>query len=481
VKLALLSRTPNNNESYEHICKENIKFLVLRRERSQLECVGGPYNQELDGGDWIPEAESNEDPDFGFRNAAIRHAKEQIGLDLTSVNDWWRFIEINYARENGRQETCFIYLISLWDVLPSREEYLENWEIRERAKIELQQLKERKSKIAVEKAKREKSKKEKERVEAQLALDLAAAQPLIEEKAKKAELEGEEHEVTQEEKLTLVKDYFKITKAVPTNDDYKALLTSLNLSVKGTKQILIDRLYDHAITTKAEEEEKLLQEKKEQERIEEEEKARKAAENPVEIPVYATLEEELEAVFPIAPVVVDLNTAPNGVFICATTKKVKYQNLKAVLISLDGLLDYDLIDDAEVTFEVTLLAENFHDMLSRDFGNSVLAATQEYAVEQKQKQEARALRELAEKELKEKEKAEKAENERLQREQELAKEAEMQEEVQEIKEEGTTEDIPVVEKDEPIVEEKEEKEEEEEEEEVVKKVKKGKKATPKKS
>jgi len=93
-----------------------------------------------------------------------------------------------------------------------------------------------------------------------------------------------------------------------------------------------------------------------------------------------SLDEELEALFPMPPVVVDLATAPKGTFLYSSTKRVKYQNLKAIVISLDGLLDYDLQDDAEATFEVTLFAENLNDLLISEFGKAMLEDVTRFGV-----------------------------------------------------------------------------------------------------
>jgi hypothetical protein len=416
IKIALMTRTPTTHEKKEHLCKDNIKFLVLKRDKNVLECVGGPYNQEVDGGDWSPSDDGEEiNDDLGFRNAAIRHAKEQVNIDLSPVKDWWKFIEISYLRDNGVREVCLVYLISLWDIMPSREDYLVQWEILERAKIERQLTKEHKAKISIEKAKREKVRKDKERLEAQTALDLAAAQPLIEEQMnkekieeeEKKEIEVEEKEVTQEEKIGLVKSHFNITANNPTVEELKRHLTETSLSVKGTKQILIDRLYDYVITALAEEEERKKEaeeaerrEKEEQERLEKEEKDRLEEERKkkeMEEPLLS-LDEELEALFPMPPVVVDLATAPKGTFLYSSTKRVKYQNLKAIVISLDGLLDYDLQDDAEATFEVTLFAENLNDLLMSEFGKTIVDHVTKYGVVESKLRAERELKRRLERE-----------------------------------------------------------------------------------
>jgi len=65
-----------------------------------------------------------------------------------------------------------------------------------------------------------------------------------------------------------------------------------------------------------------------------------------------------------------------GVFITAT-------KIECMMISLDGLLDYNENDKNEHTFEVSLFAELFHNMLQRDFGNLIMKALQEVPEPQK--------------------------------------------------------------------------------------------------
>src|SRR5690242_7945612 len=101
-------------------------------------------------------------------------------------------------------------------------------------------------------------------------------------------------------------------------DDFKGYCEKVSISSKGPKQILIDRLYDYVVTTKAEEEE-IRKEKERLERIEREqkEKEEKEARERVErekMPEFATLDDELAAMFPLTPVVVDRTTAPSGTF-----------------------------------------------------------------------------------------------------------------------------------------------------------------------
>ena len=60
---------------------------------------------------------------------------------------------------------------------------------------------------------------------------------------------------------------------------------------------------------------------------------------------------------------------PRLLFMGAHTENVK---LKTMPLSLDGLLDYNETDTGNETFELSIFAEAFHEMLSRDAGDIVL-------------------------------------------------------------------------------------------------------------
>ena len=50
------------------------------------------------------------------------------------------------------------------------------------------------------------------------------------------------------------------------------------------------------------------------------------------------------------------------------------ESIRAQVISLDGLLDYDEGDTEEATMELSLAAEALQEMLSRDYGDAILQA-----------------------------------------------------------------------------------------------------------
>lgn len=57
---------------------------------------------------------------------------------------------------------------------------------------------------------------------------------------------------------------------------------------------------------------------------------------------------------------------------------VSGDRIRTATLSLDGLLDYDESDKDEATFELSLFAESFQDMLMRDYGQIIFDALQAF-------------------------------------------------------------------------------------------------------
>lgn len=68
--------------------------------------------------------------------------------------------------------------------------------------------------------------------------------------------------------------------------------------------------------------------------------------------------------------------APKETSIMIRSRNTPALKLRTLAISLDGLLDYDEDDKEEATFELSLFAEGFHEMLMRDYGLIILKALQ---------------------------------------------------------------------------------------------------------
>jgi hypothetical protein len=81
-----------------------------------------------------------------------------------------------------------------------------------------------------------------------------------------------------------------------------------------------------------------------------------------------------------------IETKPEHSVLYCVTRKHKLENkIKIMAISLDGLLDYNIDDRLEKTFEVSLFAESFHEFLQRKFGRVILETIRRAKLMQEQK------------------------------------------------------------------------------------------------
>jgi len=351
VKVMLCTGLSDFDDS-RHLSKR-LKFLVLKKDHSQLLCVGGPYNQQVDGlGDWNPSDPSNTDPDFGFKRAAIRHCVDQLDLDLSRVTKWWRFIDIKYDRPRGLEDetphhnqssssfsafrdfevlrdnvpshVSILFVVSLWDIVPSREEFVDAWKGRELIKLERKREKDLQAKIAIENAKRDKMRRDLEKQAEKQSLDAT-------DKDNYTNYTDNNHTPEEDPKLEEM--------TTPEEPTIATIVTDINND--DTSSTLVPP----PLTTATPTDPSLV-----------------APLNPDDLKHL----QELDLLLP--PLVVDMENTPKDIYIFVSGKRVKYQHTKCALLSLDGLLDYDLNDNTEGTFEVSLFAESFADLLQRDFG-----------------------------------------------------------------------------------------------------------------
>lgn len=82
----------------------------------------------------------------------------------------------------------------------------------------------------------------------------------------------------------------------------------------------------------------------------------------------------------------EMPSEPSLLLKCRSAKNGK---VKTMTISLDGLLDYDESDKDEATFELSLMAESFNEMLMRDYGSLILNALTERTNSEVQKDKKR--------------------------------------------------------------------------------------------
>uniref|UniRef100_A0A8B9LBM8 Cell division cycle and apoptosis regulator protein 1 n=1 Tax=Astyanax mexicanus TaxID=7994 RepID=A0A8B9LBM8_ASTMX len=323
-KSCALAEDPQElRDTFQHPARL-IKFLVGMRGKDEAMAIGGHWSPSLDGAD--PENDASV-----LIKTAIRCCKALTGIDLSLCTQWYRFAEIRYHRpeetHKGRTvpahvETVVLFLPDVWHCLPTRSE----WEGLSRG------LKE------------------------QLAEKLLAER----------KEEEEEKDDDDSKEVTTPTHWSKLDPKSMKVNDLRKELESRTLSSKGLKSQLIARL------TKQLKVEEQVEESKEPEKTEsagvEEEEPPRAEEDREEEERKRQEEQERQRrerryVLPDEPtIIVHPNwAAKNGKFDCS-------------IMSLSVLLDYRLEDNKEHSFEVSLFAELFNEMLQRDFGYRIYKA-----------------------------------------------------------------------------------------------------------
>uniref|UniRef100_A0A8B9VMD8 Cell division cycle and apoptosis regulator protein 1 n=1 Tax=Anas zonorhyncha TaxID=75864 RepID=A0A8B9VMD8_9AVES len=305
-----------------------VKFLVGMKGKDEAMAIGGHWSPSLDGPD--PE----KDPSVLIKTA-IRCCKALTGIDLSVCTQWYRFAEIRYHRpeetHKGRTvpahvETVVLFFPDVWHCLPTRSE----WE----------------------------------------TLSRGYKQQLVEKlQGERKEADGEQDEEEKDDgeakEISTPTHWSKLDPKTMKVNDLRKELESRTLSSKGLKSQLIARLTKQLKVEEQKEEQKEL-EKSEKE--EEEEEDRKSEDDKEE--EERKRQEEMERqrrerryILPDEPaIIVHPNwAAKSGKFDCS-------------IMSLSVLLDYRLEDNKEHSFEVSLFAELFNEMLQRDFGVRIYKA-----------------------------------------------------------------------------------------------------------
>ncbi|KAK5650094.1 hypothetical protein RI129_001123 [Pyrocoelia pectoralis] len=314
-----------------------IQFLVGLRGKNETMAIGGPWSSSLDGS--CPES----DPSV-LINTAIRTCKALTGIDLSPCTQWYRFVELYYHRNESthkgkvipaRVETVVLFLPDVWSCLPTRLE----WD----------------------------------------GLHISYRKQL--EHKLKADQEIDEHPTTDEKEEEPVNDnrlepshYSQLDTKSMNVDSLRVELRARNISSKGLKSQLVARLTkalktevekaeDSAKDGQVEAQAEVADEKKvegEERKLDEKEKAQLEKR-------YALPDQQHIVVHPS-------RTAKSGKFDCT-------------IMSLSLLLDYRPEDTKEHSFEVSLFAELFNEMLMRDFGFNIYRALCELPEKVKEKDE----------------------------------------------------------------------------------------------
>uniref|UniRef100_A0A672L746 Cell division cycle and apoptosis regulator protein 1 n=1 Tax=Sinocyclocheilus grahami TaxID=75366 RepID=A0A672L746_SINGR len=319
---ALAEDPPELRDSFQHPARL-IKFLVGMRGKDEAMAIGGHWSPSLDGAN--PENDASV-----LIKTAIRCCKALTGIDLSLCTQWYRFAEIRYHRpeetHKGRTvpahvETVVLFLPDVWHCLPTRSE----WEGLSRG------LKE------------------------QLAEKLVA-----ERKEADGEQEEEDKDEDDSKEVMTPTHWTKLDPKSMKVNDLRKELESRTLSSKGLKSQLIARLTKQ-LKVEEQVEESKEPEKPEPPSVEEDESCRLEDDREDEERKRQEEQErqrrERRYVLPDEPtIIVHPNwAAKNGKFDCS-------------IMSLSVLLDYRLEDNKEHSFEVSLFAELFNEMLQRDFG-----------------------------------------------------------------------------------------------------------------
>ncbi|XP_059474475.1 cell division cycle and apoptosis regulator protein 1-like isoform X2 [Neocloeon triangulifer] len=335
-----------------------INFLVgVRGKTKETMAIGGPWSPSLDGPD------PDKDPSVLIKTA-IRTCKALTGVDLSPCTLWYRFVEIYYHRSEtthkgkvipSRVETVVLFLPDVWSCLPTRLE----WE-----SLQLSYKKQLGRKLQKPSS-----------ATAEAPVEVKAATNAAEEAAENQKDE-EKMEVDAEKKPEPT-HFTELDVKVMKVSEMRLELEARTLSPKGLKSQLIARL-TKALKTEQETEEadaKAAAEKaSDAEEVLAEPLSEDAAENNKEEADKKKSSEDKEKqvryerrfALPENPhiIVHPSKTAKSGKFDCT-------------VMSLSLLLDYRQEDTKEHSFEVSLFAELFNEMLRRDFGFRIFRAFSE--------------------------------------------------------------------------------------------------------
>ncbi|XP_034944335.1 cell division cycle and apoptosis regulator protein 1-like isoform X2 [Chelonus insularis] len=314
-----------------------INFLVGLRGKNETMAIGGPWSPSLDG------ANPEKDPSVLIKTA-VRTCKALTGIDLSHCTQWYRFLELYYRRAEtthksgrvvpSRVETVILFLPDVWSCVPTKLEW-DSLHLNYKKQLERKLLR-------------------------------AASNPDDSDAANDADeatVADQKDDISPEKKDPT--HYSELDPKSMNVNELRQELAARNLSSKGLKSQLFARLMKAIKSEQAKEEgrqdeiddneeevvtplkEDLKDEKKSKE-YDEEKKKNMERERALLEKRYALPESSHIIVHPS-------RVAKSGKFDCT-------------VMSLSVLLDYRPEDTKEHSFEVSLFAELFNEMLMRDFG-----------------------------------------------------------------------------------------------------------------
>ncbi|KAL5018166.1 hypothetical protein ScPMuIL_003888 [Solemya velum] len=348
-KCCALAEDPEDiREGFQHPTRL-IQFLVGIKGKNEPMAIGGVWSPSLDGPDPAT------DPKVLIKTA-IRTTRALTGVDLSACTQWYRFAEIRYLRPEethkgkvlpARVETTVIFLPDVWTCGPTRLEW-----------------------GGVQSTYRQ-----------QLQKRLGALQADGKDETTQEDEDSEEKSARKDPT-----HYSELDPRTMKIVDLRRELESRTLSSKGLKSQLIARL-TKALKTEQEKEEAEEKMETEEEKVKEELESVDTEEKDVdrrkeqeegkkkEDREKASLERRYSLPENPAIIVHPNPQAKSGKFDCS-------------VMSLSVLLDYRPEDNKEHSFEVSLFAELFNEMLMRDFA-FVLYKTLVKAPERKEEEKVK--------------------------------------------------------------------------------------------
>ncbi|CAH1283996.1 unnamed protein product [Diabrotica balteata] len=362
---ALADDKDNDDKDYVHPTRL-IDFLIGLRGKNETMAIGGAWSPSLDG------ENPKEDPTVLIRTA-IRTCKSLTGIDLSNCTQWYRFLELYYRRSEStykgktipaRVETVVLFLPDVWSCLPTRVEWddLQNSYKKQCERILTQP--------------------ETAAVDADDGAGAAESGGSGDPASRIADSSGDQSSPADEKEDEASSDKLEPThhsqldpKTMVVND-LRTELTARGLSAKGLKSQLVARLMK-ALASEAEKSEAKEKETKEVESESETsvvEVKKEVEEKKMDDKEKALLERR--HTLPEHPQIIvhPSKTAKSGKFECTT-------------MSLSLLLDYRPEDSKEHSFEVSLFAELFNEMLSRDFGFNIYKSLYELPEKKEEKKD----------------------------------------------------------------------------------------------
>eukprot|EP00992_Anisonema_acinus_P015713 TRINITY_DN9858_c0_g1_i2.p1 TRINITY_DN9858_c0_g1~~TRINITY_DN9858_c0_g1_i2.p1 ORF type:complete len:553 (+),score=167.68 TRINITY_DN9858_c0_g1_i2:54-1712(+) len=109
VRVAILSGSKNEEDKSKtklHLSKR-LMFLLAKKEAGGVVLpIGGEWSKDKDGA--TPS-------DANLQKAAIRHAKEMLGLDLSKCTKWIKFVEFTYKRNETERSRTVVFVPNVWE------------------------------------------------------------------------------------------------------------------------------------------------------------------------------------------------------------------------------------------------------------------------------------------------------------------------------------------------------------------------------